>query len=569
MPKNRFTKIICILFYIFVFVFLLKNSYNYLDPDLGWHLKVGEQILAEKQVPDINYYNYTLNGKKWVDHEWLSNAAMFWLYNNFGYLSLSLLFAFILLLVLIIQNAFMQKYFLKEKKGVMFIFIFQILGLFAIAPHSGVRVQEITLLNLLLLLIIIYFYEKNSSLAFQQANSAKHESAVNSQRSSRRDIRKIQDKNYKILFWLPPLFYFWVCAHAGFLIGLFVLFFWIGVKIVELIIEKYKLLNYYNFDNQLSLKHIKIFSFFAVLSVLTTFFTPYGLRLYSFLSDYKNTYYLTHIQEWLPINYLPVMLWQLLYSAIAATALILLIIFSFNGRKTIEKRCKINLWQIAISLLFLLLAFKSKRHFPLLFIASFPMMIAFFSNSLSLPKQILKQNWSKPLILIKSYLIIGLLIIIFITSININFFTDPFSSFCSRFPCQATEFLKENKQYHNLNIFNLYGWGGYLIWVWPEKQLFIDGRLPIAEFAGHTLFEEYHEFFKEEKVKIKLDQYDIKLVLLKTDKPYKLNWFEKYVLQLNEEKINSQKNHLKNYLGDSKDWQEVYSDKISKVYVKK
>ena len=196
MQKITFTKIIWILFYIFVFVFLLKNSYNYLDPDLGWHLKVGEQILTEKQVPDINYYNYTLYGEKWVDHEWLSNAIMFWLYDNFGYLSLNLLFAFILLLILIIQNVFIQKYFLtphllggncpkdtiennniKSKnrpKGAGFIAIFQLLGLFAMAPHLGVRVQEITLLNLLLLLIIIYHYQKN--------------------------------KNYKILFWLPFVF---------------------------------------------------------------------------------------------------------------------------------------------------------------------------------------------------------------------------------------------------------------------------------------------------------------------------------------------------------------------------
>ena len=67
----------------------------------------------------------------------------------------------------------------------------------------------------------------------------------------------------------------------------------------------------------------------------------------------------------------------------------------------------------------------------------------------------------------------------------------------------------------------------------------------------------------------KLNQYNIGLVLLKIEKKYKLNWFEKYLLQLNEEKINDQKNHLKNYLENSNNWQEVYGDKISKIYVKK
>jgi len=564
MQKSAFTKIIWILFYIFVFVFLLKNSYNYLDPDLGWHLKVGEQILTEKQVPDINYYNYTLNQKKWVDHEWLSNAIMFWLYDNFGYLSLNLLFAFISLITLIIQKVFIQKCFLKKGGGIFPIAIFQLLGLFAMAPHLGVRVQEITLLNLLLLLIIIYHYQKNLSRTFQQANSAKDESAINNPRSFWRDIRKMRDKNYKILFWLPILFYFWACVHAGFLIGLFILFFWIGIQLIRAVLS---------FPDSPSFKQIKTFSFFAVLSILTTLLTPYGLKLYSFLSSYKNTYYLTHIQEWLPMHYLPVILWQLLYSAIVATVIILifqkrlsLYNFAKNRRDLVSSAF---IWQIAISLLFLFLAFKSKRHFPLFFIVSFPMLMVFLSNYLCLPNKIFNQKWSKPLLLIKSYLIIGLLIIIFITSININFFTDPFTAFCSNFPCQATHFLKQHPEYHNLNIFNPYGWGGYLIWVWPEKQLFIDGRLPIAEFAGHTLFEEYHEFFKEEKVESKLNQYDIKLILLKIDKPHKLNWFEKYILQLNEEKINDQKNYLKNYLEDSKNWQKVYGDEISKIYVKK
>ena len=119
-----------------------------------------------------------------------------------------------------------------------------------------------------------------------------------------------------------------------------------------------------------------------------------------------------------------------------------------------------------------------------------------------------------------------------------------------------------------MNIFNTYGWGGYLIWQWPGKQIFIDGRLPQYEFAGHTMMEEYHEFFNEDEQEIenKLKQYDIKLVLLKKYRPHKLNWFEKYFLQLNQEKINEKENELENFLDSSGDWQKIYNDNVSNVW---
>lgn len=574
MKKINFTKIIWLLFYIFVFFFLLSNSYKYLDPDLGWHLKVGEQIINEKAVPVYDNYNWTLEGKQWVDHEWLMNVITFWLYKNFGYLTVNIFFTLIALLILIILNIFTQKYFLKEKNGLFFIMLFQILGLIAMAGHLGVRMQEITLLNLLLLLIIIYHYEKN--------------------------------KNYKILFWPLPLFYFWACLHAGFLIGLFLMFFWLTVKLIEIILAKYfKLQNFlfrhshesgnlglinedlnphspiklknklHRDDNSehfaiqakykfLNFKNIRMFFCFATLGVLTTFFTPYGLKLYDFLNSMRNTFYMTHIQEWLPFHYFPILYWQILYIAFVATTILLLII---DATKKIKK---INLWQILLSLFFIILAFKSKRHFPLLFIVSFPMIVKFFIDQFDF-KEIFKK-FSCRLFLVKFYLIIAFLLIIASQFLKINFTSDPFLSFNNDYPQKATIFLKNNPRYNHLNFFNPYGWGGYLIWTLPERKLFIDGRLPQYSFKNHTFLEEYLEFFDKEKTENKLKEYNIQLVLLDIkEKKYHFNWFEKYFLGFNEEEINknANENYLRDYLVNSNEWEKIYNDKISDVYVKK
>ena len=106
------------------------------------------------------------------------------------------------------------------------------------------------------------------------------------------------------------------------------------------------------------------------------------------------------------------------------------------------------------------------------------------------------------------------------------------------------------------------------VWTWPEKNVFIDGRLPQYEFAGHTMLEEYFEFGEEGRAEQKFNQYNIKLVLLDREDERKktYNWFEKYILGVNEEEKNSKPNYLKEYLKESKEWWLAYQDDISLIY---
>jgi hypothetical protein len=270
---------------------------------------VGQQIIKEKTLPSYDYYNFPLEGKKWVDHEWLMNALLYIIYDNLGYLAVNIFFALIILAVLIILNILVKKYFLEEKNGTFFILFFQALGILALSPHLGVRIQEISLLFLSLLLFIIYHYEKY--------------------------------KKTKVLFFLPPLFYFWSSAHAGFLIGIFVIFFWLFVKILEIIISKQKIAKFFNLESKFNLKDIRIFFSFALFLVFITFLTPYGLKLYKFLTDYfTNLFYMTHIQEWLPAYVLPFNYWQIFYIDF------LLIVIFWLITNLFKKEEKINLWNI-------------------------------------------------------------------------------------------------------------------------------------------------------------------------------------------------------------------------------
>jgi hypothetical protein len=514
-------KIYIILFIILLFAFLLNNSLSYLDPDLGWHLRVGKEILEEKQVPHLEKYLYPLESIRWVDHEWLPNLISYLIYNNFGYFVLNIFFALIPILAIIILLLITKKFFTKKPPLILSALLLG-LGTLAMAPHLGIRMQEITLLFLTLLLLALLQYNHK--------------------------------KNIKILFSLFPLFMLWANLHGGFLIGFAVFGYYIFYQCILLILKKRK-----------NIKEIFFLISIFILSILTTLITPYGIELYSFLTTYSDTFYMTHINEWLSAFHYPIVYYQLFYNALYAT--ILLLIFVDRKNNNIIKNY--NFWHFTLTIIFFILAIKSRRHFPLFFIISFPLMLKSLFENMQLPTR--WNEFIKTNILINFFFLSALLLTILYFTFSIKIVKNPFTheKFCKSVPCEAVQFLKNDERFLDLKLFNNYNWGGYLDWTWPEKKLFSDGRLPMTELNGHSLLKENYLFFEESESENKLNEYDIKLVLLKKYFPNKYNYFEKYALGLNEEKTNSYKNYLKNYLEEDKKWYNIYEDKISIIYEKK
>jgi hypothetical protein len=66
-------------------------------------------------------------------------------------------------------------------------------------------------------------------------------------------------------------------------------------------------------------------------------------------------------------------------------------------------------------------------------------------------------------------------------------------------------------------IFNELGWGGYLLYAWPEQQVFIDGQ---TDFYGEDLSREYVAVRGAEAGwRERLDAWRIELVLLPMEAP--------------------------------------------------
>lgn len=527
-----------ILLSILIFLFFLNNSFNYLDPDLGWHLKAGQDIIQDQKVSTINYYNYTLNNVEWVNHEWLLDTFSYFIYNNFNYIVLSSVFAFLTTLVFYFLYKLLKLRYkgIKDKTRISFNFslflyiVVSLFGIITISPHVSIRMQVIALLFFVLLLILLESYNQ-----------------------------KIKIK-YFIL--IPLLFLFWANMHGTFILGLGLLFTFLGIKILERILYNFKVkkLNYaYLWSN----KKLASFLSISLFSTLVTLINPYGFKLYYFLSGYTNTFYLSHIKEWLPQYAGAINIWQISYLGIALS--LILVVWFLNKYKNI----KFNLWDIFLFIFFLYFAISSKRHFPLFFIATAPILIYLLNQIFVEDKDIFSLSNLKKYIRVKyiKYFILFMYILVISSFLSqIRFTNTPFSSYCYKYPCAAVDFIQNNEELKTKKIFNKYAWGGYLIWTLPETKIFIDGRMPQVSYKNHTILEEYFEFFKENKIEEKLNEYNIELVLITNNKlETDTTWFERKMLKLNNKEKN---NYLYDYLESDKSWKKAFSNDVSIIYIR-
>ncbi len=232
-------KLLYLLFLVIWLLFFIKGIIS-IDPDFGWHIRMGELILV-KGIPTTDPFSYTMPSFPFVDHEWLINVILFKLYSGIGYTGLSLIFASLVLLALVISI---------PKKILGFSSSALILAGGIILPFSGVRPQVITWLILSILINVLF-----------------------------------KPKIWvRVRFFMPFLFILWANLHGGFAIGIGTLLLFILVNIWA------------------SKKVNFIDLFIATTSFLATLVNPYGIRLWGeiWMQITDNTLRFT-IVEWLPI----------------------------------------------------------------------------------------------------------------------------------------------------------------------------------------------------------------------------------------------------------------------------
>lgn len=303
-----------------------------LDPDFGWHLRIGQEITQNSKIPLNDTLTFSMAGHGWVDHEWLVNMALYqmrrhWIFVNFVFVALAAI-PFI--------------YYIKKCRN-----WWQLAMVFAVAVSFGaflfVRVAIIS--------FFLFWW------LWTRLNGK---------------FYTLKHKNWAEIGILAVLMYFWSGLHAGFvqglfLIGLFYLYKWIATIKID---YEFSLKNY---DIKDILKRWPQMKFdIAVVLILAgvTLLHPYGFGLWEeILRIMQSSETHKYINEWLP--------GLISRNAISLIYTIPLSVYLYRYRKNIFQNRN-----YFIAAIFLILYLFSQRQYMQLVIVGLPLMIKMFDDVL-------------------------------------------------------------------------------------------------------------------------------------------------------------------------------------------
>ncbi len=290
-------------------------------------------------------------------------------------------------------------------------------------------------------------------------------------------------------WFLPVFFLLWANLHGGFLFGLAT----IGLSVFLTIIKSKKIL----------WTDIGI----VATSAIATLCNPYGIGLWHevFVSVLDSRLRYT-VNEWMPTFIsLDPSIWLFVAVVIA---------YMIAARKTLDRKVKI------MSAIFLALGISSYRNVTLFAI--------FATGASTLAYEALRQTTLKSAAFRQRFatfhknffmlvLIGAALHIATLHTTNVKTNTEK-----SEYPVQAISYLKTHPT--SGNLLSLYEWGGYLLWKYPEKKVFVDGRMPSWRLDARKFPNEspdatwdYLEMFRFKKpFKPFIAKYNIRSILIKS-----------------------------------------------------
>jgi hypothetical protein len=82
---------------VLVWAVLVCLGTRYVDPDFGWHLRLGE-IITKKGIPATDPFSYAMPSYHFVDYEWVTNVLLYLAYQKIGHTGLVIIYAAIMII---------------------------------------------------------------------------------------------------------------------------------------------------------------------------------------------------------------------------------------------------------------------------------------------------------------------------------------------------------------------------------------------------------------------------------------------------------------------------------------
>jgi hypothetical protein len=448
------------------------------DPDLWWHIKVGQNILSTHSWPTTDPYSFTVAGHPWLAYEWLGEVLLGAVERFWGLQGLEACLVVLGSAVMLALYAYTTLRTGNSKAGFAASAVLYLLA----APSFSLRPQMLGYLFLILTLIALE--------RFRQGNS-------------------------RALWFLPPLYLIWVNTHGSWVIGLGAIFVFWASGLMDLHLGSIEARRWSTAER------IRIESIFLLcLAVLPI--TPYGARVAASPFEYAFDLPLnvTHIQEWQPMP----------FSLTGGKIFLALLLGFFLINIAVRFSCRLH--ELVLFVGGTVMACLHLR-FLLVFV---PFFAPLFATTL--------ERWIPAYDKRKDYIILNVVLMLAVFAAMVRYFptaTDMQQSVTRQYPVRAVEYLRQHPVPGPM--YNTYGYGGYLIWsALPGHRLFIDGRADLYERGG--TFAEY------------LQTADLRPAAFSVLRRYGI---QSCFLERGEA--------LATVLSASPEWQRVYSDDLSALFV--
>jgi hypothetical protein len=230
------------------------------DPDLWWHLKMGQIICATHTIPLADSFSFTSSHQPLIPQEWLAEATIFCAWKWAGFPGLMLWLCFFTGALLIAGYLLCSLCSGNAKVA----FVGALALWFFAGPAYSIRPQMIGYLLLIAELVLIHLG---------------------------------RTRNPRWFFWLPLLFALWINCHASFILGVFLA----GIFLFT---------SFFSFQmGSLVSKpwepaSRRMLMLAMLLSLAALFLNPVGLRqiLYPFDTMLNQPLNLSSVQEWEPLK---------------------------------------------------------------------------------------------------------------------------------------------------------------------------------------------------------------------------------------------------------------------------
>ena len=157
------------------------------DPDIWWHIRVGDWILEHNAVPHVGIYSQHATMHAWTAYSWSLEVLMSWLYRGWGEAALPVWLA-------LVQGVLLFTLFMVLRRVAQNFWVAWCLTaatILAMAPILSIRP---------LLFSIVFFIVEMGAIA-----------------------KALRTESARPLYWLPLMYIVWANIHVQFVYGLAVL----------------------------------------------------------------------------------------------------------------------------------------------------------------------------------------------------------------------------------------------------------------------------------------------------------------------------------------------------------